>query len=508
MKFINYFLKLKNSKEKQFIFPFQDLSFTGENLYYLIINLAKTYDKYINFSKIKKVSIIYENSIEYIAISFYLILKKKIVVPINPLLSPKEVKQIIQHSKSNYVISSKNFAHKIKSIKNQIIFDYDSKKNLNYDKKKLKFSDFFKNKLSINDIILLLYTSGSTGLPKGALLTLGNILSNAKIIGSHHKINNKTNTLVLMPMFHNNGFIISFLSTFLKGGTTVIAPANLVIYKFWEIIRKYNINYTSLMPSVLTMIMRFGGSAKNKSLRYIACGGQKLSKPMLRKFEKKYNLKVIEHYGLTETTSISTVMPLANRNINTVGKVIRGTKIKMLDIKSLKLNNYGYGEICILGPNVFKGYYDNKILNKEKRINGYLRSGDYGFKDKFNNVYFASRKDFLIIKSGENIYPAEIENKIYEIKEVVECAVIGYPDKIYGEEIYGFVKLKKKNIKIINKINYHLNKSLAKFKVPKKLFFLERDLKLKELPKTATKKIKYKDLKKILKNEFKKKKFN
>ena len=77
MKFINYFLKLKNSKEKQFIFPFQDLSFTGENLYYLIINLAKIYDKYINFSKIKKVSIIYENSIEYIAISFYLILKKK-----------------------------------------------------------------------------------------------------------------------------------------------------------------------------------------------------------------------------------------------------------------------------------------------------------------------------------------------------------------------------------------------------------------------------------------------
>ena len=114
-----------------------------------------------------------------------------------------------------------------------------------------------------------------------------------------------------MPMFHNNGFIISFLSTVLKSGTVIIAPANFIILKFWEIIQRYKITYTSLMPSVLSMILEYTKKdIKNNSLRIIACGGQKLSHSTQVKFENKFNLKIIEHYGLTETTSISTVMPL------------------------------------------------------------------------------------------------------------------------------------------------------------------------------------------------------
>ena len=508
MKFTNLFKKLESIKEKKYFFPFEKLTFSGQEIFYLVNNLCKIYDKKIDKKNIDKVAIIYENSIEYVALSFYLILKKKILVPINPLLTSIETEQIINHSKAKYIFSAQKFSNKIKNYENKSIFTYGKE---NYDliqKNKKKFSINFKKKISKKNIILLLYTSGSTGTPKGALLTLGNILSNAESIGEHHKIKKNTNTLVLMPMFHNNGYIISFFSTFLRQGNLIVVPANFVILKFWNLINKYKINYTSLMPSVLAMISRFGGKSKNESLKYIACGGQKLPRLLLKKFEKNHNTKIIEHYGLTETTSVSTIMPLVKRNLESVGRVIKGTKIKMLNPKNFKLKNEGYGEICISGPNLFNGYYNNKKLNKEKKIYNYLRTGDYGFKDKKNNLFFKGRKDFLIIKNGENIYPAEIESKIYEIDEVLECAVVGLPHKIFGEQIYGFVKLKKINSKKINEIHLHLIKSLAKFKIPEKIFFLGKNINLKELPKTATKKIKYNDLKIILRNEKKKYKNN
>ena len=128
------------------------------------------------------------------------------------------------------------------------------------------------------------------------------------------------------------------------------------------------------------------------------------------------------------------------------------------------LKTQGYGEICIKGENVFSGYFNNKNLNKSKFMKDYFRSGDFGFLDK--KIFFIlNQEKTLIIKGGENIYPAEIENAIYKFDQVIECAVIGYNDEIYGEDICAFIKLKKYNKVSYKKLNSILIKNLAKFKI-------------------------------------------
>ena len=283
MRLLSLISKLKKNKKILFQFPLKNISMTGTDLFFYVFNLEENLKKINILKKEVKVAILYDNSIEYVILFFILTLRKLIVVPINPNLSATEIKKMFHQSNSKLLITGNENLKKVRKIKKKIIYNFSSK-NKKYQSLKvsLKTTNSEKNK------ILLLYTSGSTGVPKGSPLSEKNILANADVISNHHKLNDKTKTLVLMPMFHNNGFIISFLSTLMSGGSTVIAPANFIIYNFWSLIKKYRINYTSLMPSVLSMIKNFSKYFKNENLKLIACGGQKLSSNLIRKFEKKY----------------------------------------------------------------------------------------------------------------------------------------------------------------------------------------------------------------------------
>ena len=153
------------------------------------------------------------------------------------------------------------------------------------------------------------------------------------------------------------------------------------------------------------------------------------------------------------------------------------------------------GELCIRGYNVACNYHNLDKKNKRSFFRGWFRSGDYGKVDKHGNFYFSCRKDALIIKGGENIYPAEVENAIYKISEVEECAVIGIPDKLLGENICAFIKMKSPNKKNENYIFSKLIKIIGNFKLPKKILLLNNLDSLKEIPKGPTKKILYRKLK-------------
>lgn len=476
--------ELKKVKKKIFISIHQDIFLSGFDLYNILINLNILLKKE-KFKANDKVAILYENSIEYIILSFFIFLKNCTLVPINPNLKINEINSILQISGAKIIFSPKK--NKLFISKN-IVF--------NYSNELLKSKNQFVFKKKKQSYLLLLFTSGSTGIPKGALISEKNLFHHSQVLSLHHKINKKTNTLVLMPMFHNNGFVISFMSTLIHFGTIYLCPAELALSKFFKIINFYKINFTSLMPAVLSMILYKSKTLRTKHKLLISCGGQKLAKNLARNFEKKTNTLIIEHYGLTETTSVCAINDLNNRNLNSVGKVLRGNVIKILNNKQ-KLSFEGYGEICVKGPNVIKEYFNNKKLNKERWLNGFFRTGDYGLLSK-NRLFFKSRKDFLIIKSGENIYPAEIENVVYNFKFVHECAAIGYPDKLTGENICLFVKLKKNSKVIIRKFENFLVKNIAKFKIPKKVFYLSVNTELKEIPKTDSKKIKYGELKKFI----------
>jgi long-chain acyl-CoA synthetase len=491
-------------KKNIFNFPLQNITLSGKEFINCLVNMSVFFKRLHNLKKGSHIAILYQNSVEYILVAFYVILKKLILVPINPEFTAEEIKKLYHQSNSKILVTSRKDKKKVKLIKNIIFFDF--KKEL---KKKNNSKIILFPKINRFSNCLLLYTSGSTGLPKGSLLTHDNILGNAEIIARHHKINNCTKTLVLMPLFHNNGFVISLISSLLKNAEVIVFQANLIINNFWEIINNYKISYTSLMPAVLSMILASKKYDRASPIETIvACGGQKLSQGLLKQFEKSFNARIIEHYGLTETTSISTVNNLEKkkRNLDSVGAPIKGTKLMIYNSTKNTFLKKGYGEICIKGRNVFSGYYNNNKLNKEKFFKGFLRTGDYGRIGENKELYFSCRKDFLIIKGGENIYPAEIEKVIYEIDDVNECAVVGHKDNIYGEDVYAFVKFYKYSHKRRRLLDLHLKSNIAKFKLPKKIFYLGYKNLFINFPKTPSNKIKYGDLKKFLLDE--KKYFN
>ncbi len=490
--------KLKIFKEKKFLF------FPEEKIDYTYQEFFKEYSKISNIllnKKLKKgdkISIIFHNESNFLTIYFAALALGIIVVPINPDLSFNEIDYIFKNSGSKICIYSDKLSFKIKSAKNYVksknflFFNNKNAKNLVKDYKK-------KIIIQPDDLAIIIYTSGTTGNPKGVVINHLNILSDAYAISKNFKFNSKTRSLCILPLFHNNGQIATFFSPLYKGGSSVITFGKTNIYNFWNYINEYKITWTSVMASILSLLLSLKKQKKNNSLKGILCGGQILTSEILNKFEKRFKVPIFEGYGLTETTSFSCInkYPKNKRVSGSIGKSLVVNEMKILDPKSFKEKKINQeGEICIRGFNVACYYHNLDQINKKSFFRGWFRSGDYGFQDKKGNFFFSCRKDSLIIKGGENIYPAEIENALYKIKGVEECAVIGIPDKFLGENICAFVKVEPKSKLSVLKINKKLSNLLGDFKSPKFIIIINNLDDLKEIPKGPTKKILYRKLKK------------
>ena len=251
------------------------------------------------------------------------------------------------------------------------------------------------------------------------------------------------------------------------------------------------------MSSILSILLSMKKKRLNSSLKGIICGGQVLNDEVRLNFEKRFKVSIFEGYGLTETTAYACLnrYPQSKRVRGTIGKALSVNDMAIFNPNNFKKMKIGQeGEICIKGHNVAKYYYNLKKQNKKSFFKGWFRSGDYGKMDSKGNFYFSGRKDSLIIKGGENIYPAEIENALYKIKEVQECAVIGIPDKNLGENICAFIKTNDKN-KSPNDYYEKLRKHLGNYKLPKEIYLISKLKNMNEIPKGPTKKILYRKLK-------------
>jgi len=225
-------------------------------------------------------------------------------------------------------------------------------------------------------------------------------------------------------------------------------------------------------------------------MKFIICGGALLPQRVQQEFERTYRIPIIEGYGLTETTSFSSFNPrnIEERKIGSIGKELPINQMKIIDEKMNELPTGKIGEIAIKGLNVFKKY--NKLLERTEQAfsDGWFHSGDYGYKDEDGFFYFKNRKDYLIIKGGENIYPREIENVFYNYPNVIECIVIGIPHKLWGEDIAVFIERDNNGLSKKDILNF-CNTKLAKYKIPSKIFFFDELESMKKIPKGPTNKI-------------------
>ena len=244
-------------------------------------------------------------------------------------------------------------------------------------------------------------------------------------------------------------------------------------------------------------MLNLNNERKDSTMKGIICGGALLPSKVQTEFEKRFGVPIFEGYWLTETTSFSSFNPLIieDRIVGSVGKTLPVNCMEILDEEGKILHAGEIGEICIRGYNVFYEY--NKLPKQNQRVfrDDWFHSGDYGYKDDSGFFYIKGRKDDLIIRGGENIYPREIENVVYMYPGVKDCAVAGITHKIMGEEPVLFIEtIDNKSIEKLDIINF-IAKYLAKYKIPSKIIFMHDLADMKNIPKGPTNKLLRKNLK-------------
>jgi len=453
----------------------------------------------LKLEKNDRISLIFNNSSEFLILYFAGLSFGLTIVPINPDMSSSEINYILKDSNTKAIFIDEKFSKKIKDIedccKNIIIKKIKSVSDLDSSLNNLENHKI--NEITPYDLAVIIYTSGTTGNPKGVMLSHLNLISDALSISKRFEFDKETRTLCILPLFHNNGQVTTLLAPLYTGGSTVIIKGKISIYSFWDLVNEYQITWTSVMASILSILLSLPKERKDNKLIGILCGGQILTNSIQKKFEERFDVPIFEGYGLTETTSFSCIndFPANKRKIGSIGKPLITNEMTILDENGNKVNANEEGEICIRGYNVMIGYLGLEEKNNQVLKNGWFHSGDYGKNDDDGYYYFHGRKDSLIIKGGENIYPAELENILYQHPDIDECAVIGIPDKFLGEEICAFVKIKKEKIIVEKNIKEFCSGKIADYKQPKKIIIINNLSDLNNIPKGPTKKILYRELK-------------
>lgn len=472
-----------------------------------IVDRTTTFFKKIGLKKNDRIGLIFHNSPEFLIFYFAGLCFGLTIVPINPDMASREIRYIIEDSKSNVVFYSDKLESKINDVKNY--FEAIKFKKIgSINDLNLSINDktsIEQYEASLYDLAVIIYTSGTTGNPKGVKLSHLNLLSDAMAISKWFKFNQQTRTLCILPLFHNNGQITTLLAPLYAGGSTVIIKGKASLYSFWDLVSEYKVTWTSVMASILSILLSLPKERKDKTLMGILCGGQVLTRFLQNKFEKRFNVPIFEGYGLTETTSFSCIndYPAEKRRMGSIGKPLLTNKMSILNENHDEVGVNVEGEICIRGYNVTQGYLGLDQKNKDAFRNGWFHSGDFGRKDEDGYYYIHGRQDSLIIKGGENVYPAELENVLYQHPYVDECAVIGIPDELLGEEICAFVKSKSDKTLTEKDLKEFCKGKIAAFKQPKKIIIINDLGDLDDIPKGPTKKILYKELKNFYIKTFK-----
>ena len=490
--FLDFYCK-KNNKNVFYIS--EDKS--KEIKYFQLLKILKNFSFVLKKRKIRKnnkILVVLDNSLELLLTFFGTLYSHRIFIPINPNSGKNEIDYIVKKTNPSLIITNVDFKKKVNHIKNikKLII---SKKNffdyLFYKNHSNKYDNFSDNR---NLIAQILFTSGSTGDPKGVVLTHRSMLVNLFDIHNALKIKKvKPRFLSVTPLYHNNGqFIPTLLPIILNGSTITISPDTSLI-NFWPICVKFKINYSSIMATHINYF-NLQKKIKNHNLKSLFCGGAKLDRLSQKRFEKKFNTKILCNYGLTETSSIASTESLYNKNYyyGSVGKALKSNKIK------IKKNKGKYGEILIKGENLFKSYYREKNLTNLKKKNKWFKTGDLGYINKSNYLFIKDRVDNMIIVSGENIYPSEIEKYTNNLKDIKLGILSSIPDEITQNKLI-FIYESKKKIKYEKFYNF-LRKKISRHKIPKKILNI-RELGKNEIPKAPNKKILRNSVKLLLKEK-------
>jgi long-chain acyl-CoA synthetase len=437
------------------------------------------------------VSVMLPNCVEFLE-AWWAILKAGAVFgPINPALTAPEAAYVIDDSRAVAVVTDGNGAATLARARGGVelarlrhVICTGEGGDLLLESLAGRGGGVPADGRGAQDVATLMYTSGTTGKPKGAMLTHANVLANAAMAAELLPLVAGERVGMLLPLFHVNAQIVTCVVPMMVG-CEVAMWERFSASMFWQTVEKLEPVALSAVPTILSAVLHTANAPTGRtSLRYIVCGAAPLSRELLEAFENRFEIRILEGYGLTESTCVSSLNPYyAVRKPGSIGLPVRGQQMKILAADGSPVHDGELGEIVVKGPNVMAGYLHNEQATAATVRDGWLHTGDVGYVDSDGYFFVVDRAKDMIIRGGENIYPREIEEVLYTHPGVLECAVIGVPDEVRGEEVLAVLAPKPGVELDPDQLKAHASERLAAFKVPRRFEIRP------ELPKNATGKI-------------------
>ncbi|MEO7338796.1 MAG: AMP-binding protein [Caldimonas sp.] len=384
------------------------------------------------------------------------------VNPVNLLSQPEQMRYVLDHSDCTLVLVAPAWEERVRELLRRIdrqidieVIDPDAlivtgdasdAESRAPTSSTTRTEPHGRASVEPESVALLMYTSGTTGVPKGVMLTQSNLAANALAISEEHGLNESDRVLAVLPLYHINAFAVTMLAPLAHGGSLAMPP-RFSAARFWEQAATAQCTWINVVPTMISYLLEGASpaAAQTRALRFCRSASAALPPEHLRAFEARFGIGVIETMGLTETVAPSFSNPLdpSRRKTGSVGRA-SGCEACVIDASLAVVADGVTGEIAIRGPNVMKGYYKNESATAATfTSDGWLRSGDLGHRDADGFFFVTGRIKELIIKGGENIAPREIDEALLGHPAVLDAAAVGIPDRHYGQEIMACVVLRE-----------------------------------------------------------------
>ncbi len=336
-----------------------------------------------------------------------------------------------------------------------------------------------------DELAVLIYTSGTTGRPKGAMLSHHNLVSNAAACAKAIDVGPEDRFLTVLPLFHSFGATVCMILPLMLGAHIVLLPR----FSPGEVMQAfgaYRITVFAGVPAMYGVLlnMRDDPSFDLSSLQLCVTGGAPCPPVAIQEFKRRFGASLIEGYGPTEASPVVSVNPPHGvQKIGSVGPPVPGVELSIANDEGSKLAPGEIGEVCVRGPNVMMGYWGAPEATAETIVDGWLFTGDMGHMDEDGYLYIVDRKKDMVIVSGMNVYPREVEDVIYQLASVADCAVIGAPSERRGEDVKAYIVCKEGQSLTEDAVIGHCREHLAPYKVPRSVVFAD------DLPRSGTGKV-------------------
>lgn len=422
------------------------------------------------------------------------------VVPLNMTEDNNRLEYILQNSQATILACRKEYAERLSNCElpdaiEWLMFDSQDEQDIMCMAAQADLLEFETTNM-LREECLIVYTSGTTGAPKGVVLEQVNMFADAESIATWHNINEHTRMMCVLPIHHVNGTIVTHITP-LFAGASVVLNRKFSVSSFFQRLADERVNIVSVVPTLLAFLLEANADASvldHEVFQHFICGAGPLTCELVTSFEKHFNLKVVHGYGLSETTCYSCFVPIdlpsdehvywqTNFGFPSIGIPISNNEMAIHDEAGNALGAGERGEIVIRGATVMKEYYSNSAANASTFANGWFRSGDEGFfhVDSQGQPYFfiTGRLKELIIRGGVNIAPLEVDEVLCSAPGVSAGICVGFPHDMYGEEI-GALVVKGNSQTTEEQILEFCAERLPVSKRPKVILFTE------ELPVTST----------------------